>query len=275
MSVHTICHLLDRIEKLEQELSKFRHQVVYPDCKDQMTILVADEDPRIHQSFRVMNKYIWGYNIHFAFNGLDAVNKASDIEPDVVIMNHHLPVMDGLQVAKWMRTHCPYFVIIGLDFLNQDALDAVMDVSFPKYFEWDHLHQLMLKLQAYVIQIDQNPNGSIKLQRKLPMDKEHAQEIRGLKEKGFVKVKFGNNGSEFILHKNTTNKISHDFNIKQHLISVFLNHDTDKPTRCELYREHCRIIETYLDTEDYSSETTQEVHDLGKYSKRALTRFEE
>jgi hypothetical protein len=61
----------------------------------------------------------------------------------------------------------------------------------------------------------------------MPMDRQHAQETRKLKEKQLVKVEFGTNGEYLILHKNTTNKISHNFNLKGNLISVFLHHDPE------------------------------------------------
>ena len=102
------------------------------------------------------------------------------------------------------------------------------------------------------------------------MDQQHAKEIRELKEKGFVKVKFATNGEELILHKNATNKVSHDFNVKGHLISVFLNHDPDKPARCELYKDHCHITQTFLEDNDYGNETIQEKEEMAQYTKRAL-----
>ncbi len=102
------------------------------------------------------------------------------------------------------------------------------------------------------------------------MDKQHADEIRKLKEKGLVKVCIGANVEDLVLHEYATNKISHDFNEKGQLMSVFLNHDPDKPTRCELYREHCHITQTYLDDTDYDSEIAQEIAEMQQYKTRTL-----
>ncbi len=102
------------------------------------------------------------------------------------------------------------------------------------------------------------------------MNAEHAKEIRELKEKGFVKVKFGVHGEELVLHRNATNKVSHDFNVKDQLISVFLNHNSEKPTRCELYRAHCHITQTYLSDLDYDTENQEEADEMSKHPTRAL-----
>ena len=107
------------------------------------------------------------------------------------------------------------------------------------------------------------------------MDQQHAKEIRQLKEKGLVKVKFCASGEELILHMNTTNKISHDFNRKGQLMSVFLSHDPEKPTKCELYKQQCHITQTYLDDSDYERETMKEREEMEQYTERALKAEEE
>jgi len=101
----------------------------------------------------------------------------------------------------------------------------------------------------------------------MPMDQHHAQELKKLKEQGLVKIKLDGLGQyEVITHRNIPNKISHDFNIKKYRMVEFVNRDPDRPTLCNLYGgDPNRIIETFLDEEDYCRRTDIEDQELEKY----------
>jgi hypothetical protein len=121
-----------------------------------------------------------------------------------------------------------------------------------------------------------NGNG-LSIEEEMPMDQQHAQELRELAKKDLRKVKlFDSPGSTVIVHKNVTNKISHDFNVKKQLLSTFINRDPEKPTRCELYKESNYFMpQTYLTEEEYSDLINAENSELSGYANLALKAEEE
>lgn len=239
-----------------------------------MKLLVAEDNDML-QELITMFIDSWGYDYDLASNGQEAVTLAKTHEGqyDLCLMDIEMPLLDGCEATRRIRRRLPYFPIMALT-AHSDIEAISSEVGMDDYLVKPYKpKQLYQKIQELTVKSEnvQVRNGEIFVQKEMPMDQQHAQEIRELKDKGLVKVKFGTNGEELILHKNTTNKISHDFNVKGHLISVFLHHDPDKPTRCELYRQYCHITQTYLDENDYEMEAREEKEDMERYPTRALT----
>lgn len=46
-----------------------------------------------------------GHTIHLAVNGRDGVDKAQELNPDLVLMDMHMPVMNGKDATKTLRGH--------------------------------------------------------------------------------------------------------------------------------------------------------------------------
>jgi two-component system response regulator MprA len=67
-----------------------------------MRILVVDDDPEIVSFIRRGLAYE-GYTVDTAGDGSEALAKARDIEPDLVILDIMMPGIDGIEVAKRLR----------------------------------------------------------------------------------------------------------------------------------------------------------------------------
>ena len=67
-----------------------------------MRILVVDDDPEILSVIRRGLAYE-GYTIDTAADGTEALTKAREREPDLVILDVMLPGIDGIEVAKRLR----------------------------------------------------------------------------------------------------------------------------------------------------------------------------
>ena len=105
----------------------------------------------------------------------------------------------------------------------------------------------------------------------MPMDQQHAQELRELKKQDLIKVKFDDiSGAEVVVHKNIINKIVQDFNIKKQFVSTFLNRNPDKPTKCILFGNNCRMPQVYLESVDYDNELQLENEEVKKCSEMIL-----
>ncbi|MCJ7807796.1 MAG: response regulator, partial [Dehalococcoidia bacterium] len=67
-----------------------------------MRILVVDDDPEI-VSFLKRGLIYEGYNVDTAGDGTEALTKARDKEPDLVILDIMMPGIDGVEVSKRLR----------------------------------------------------------------------------------------------------------------------------------------------------------------------------
>jgi CheY-like chemotaxis protein len=68
------------------------------------TILVVDDEP---EARRLLRTYFekGGYEVVEAADGYDAVQKALETLPDLVIMDMAMPMMDGVNSTRTMRQH--------------------------------------------------------------------------------------------------------------------------------------------------------------------------
>ena len=67
-----------------------------------MRILVVDDDPEI-VSFVKRGLAYEGYTVDAAADGTEALDRARDREPDLVILDVMMPGMDGMEVARRLR----------------------------------------------------------------------------------------------------------------------------------------------------------------------------
>ncbi|MDM8561589.1 response regulator [Candidatus Parabeggiatoa sp. HSG14] len=92
--------------------------------KRKSMILIVDDDPEIRASLEILldNQ---GYKLAFASNGIEALNKAAQLIPDVILLDVMMPGMDGFEVCQHLRANpilsdVPIIMVSGLG--GRDAL---------------------------------------------------------------------------------------------------------------------------------------------------------
>lgn len=65
-------------------------------------VLIIDDNPDITKSMRILLGLL-GHDVQTASNGPDGLETAAAYQPDVVLLDIGLPVMDGYAVARALR----------------------------------------------------------------------------------------------------------------------------------------------------------------------------
>ena len=65
-------------------------------------ILIVDDDSRGRETLEAVLTGL-GHNLHFSDNGLDALKQASILQPDLILLDVMMPVMDGFEVCRRRR----------------------------------------------------------------------------------------------------------------------------------------------------------------------------
>ncbi len=111
-------------------------------------ILVVDDDPDIRQILCDRIKAL-GYQVATAENGIEALEKITREEPDLVFLDLQMPQLGGMQVLKKVREHSELPVIIISAFGTiEKAVEAMKEGAFDfitKPFCTDHIEIIIKK----------------------------------------------------------------------------------------------------------------------------------
>lgn len=88
-------------------------------------ILVVDDEDETRLMLRILLE-MKGFQVEEAVDGLDALNKVNDVNPDIMILDVMMPNMDGLTVCRRLRnqpetTTLPIILLSGKTHLNADV----------------------------------------------------------------------------------------------------------------------------------------------------------
>jgi len=133
----------DALLKVNPKLSKeFAHQ---------LTILIIEDNPDV-RSF-IKDCLLDNYKIMEASNGKEAFDKIDQEEPDLIICDVMMPVMDGLEFTQKLKSdicicHIPVILLTALSTQEQkiEGLETGADSYMPKPFNSQHLLVRVRKL---------------------------------------------------------------------------------------------------------------------------------
>jgi len=93
-----------------------------------------------------------------ASNGREALERTAELQPDIILMDLHMPVMDGIETAKQLRISHPQVKIIVLtSFSDQDHVLPAIRVGIKGYLLKD------IEPEALVVAIRKVHSGQVEL----------------------------------------------------------------------------------------------------------------
>jgi DNA-binding response OmpR family regulator len=87
-----------------------------------MLVLIADDDVDIVR-FVALNLRLEGFDVVVASDGKDALDKALDVRPSLILLDTMMPLMDGYEVCSRLRDERPD-VPIPVIMVTAKSLDA-------------------------------------------------------------------------------------------------------------------------------------------------------
>ena len=116
------------------------------------TVLVVDDDPDVRKVLADAFE-AEGFRVMTAANGMQALHRARDAAPDVIVLDLSMPMMSGEDFLYAWRvgteTHGVPVVAISAAYPGLQPEDLGVDAFFPKPFEIDLLVRHVKDLLAY------------------------------------------------------------------------------------------------------------------------------
>ena len=100
--------------------------------KESCKVLVVD-DERDNADTTVVLLQMWGHEAEAAYSSEDAISKAMALDPDVVLMDIGMPVMNGFDLAQELRRYCPAAKFVALTgYTRADIVRQARDAGFAR-----------------------------------------------------------------------------------------------------------------------------------------------
>ena len=94
-------------------------------------VLVVDDQESVREGTKALLTYSYGIDtIYEARNGQEAVQLVAEEQPDVVLMDVRMPVMDGIEATRQIKERWPQVKVIVLSMYaehREEALEAGAD----------------------------------------------------------------------------------------------------------------------------------------------------
>ena len=98
-------------------------------------ILIADDFKLIRKGLSILLNKIYGLEVvGDAENGRQAVELTEELQPDVIIMDVNMPVMDGVEATRKITMKFPDIKVIAFTSSpDRDTIEAMLDAGASKY----------------------------------------------------------------------------------------------------------------------------------------------
>jgi len=106
--------------------------------KPMPTVLIVDDSDSVRIAVRALFEAEPGFSVvGEAVNGMDAIDKADELAPDLIVLDLSMPIMNGLEAAETLKSNSPstpIFILTahGGPEVDRAARAAGVDAVFSK-----------------------------------------------------------------------------------------------------------------------------------------------
>jgi CheY-like chemotaxis protein len=116
-------------------------------------VLLVEDDPATSEMMETVLAMMLGVGPVLAPDGQEAIRKARELKPDLILLDIVLPELDGLEVARRLKADpataaTPVIAVSVLGDERRDALAAGCDDYIEKPFELDYF---VHKVEKYLL----------------------------------------------------------------------------------------------------------------------------
>ena len=107
--------------------------------KPALRVLVVDDQALYAEAISVLLKLQDGIDVvGIAADGQEAIARAAELKPDLVLMDIEMPRLDGISATRWIRRRMPMTRVVVMTALTGDeyaqrALKAGAEACVPKF----------------------------------------------------------------------------------------------------------------------------------------------
>jgi two-component system response regulator (stage 0 sporulation protein F) len=96
-------------------------------AKKRHSILVVEDDVTLNEAYALILKQA-GYDVKVAFTGKEALSIIAEEDPDMIILDLRMPVMDGVEFLKRYRPRTKHPQVSIIVFSNYDMPEEIEQV---------------------------------------------------------------------------------------------------------------------------------------------------
>jgi DNA-binding NarL/FixJ family response regulator len=92
-----------------------------------------------------------------AADGIEAIDLADQLQPDVIVMDINMPEMNGIETIRIIHDRHPDIRIIGLSmYMDKEVIDAVLEAGAISYLTKDGPSEVLLETLRACTQPESN-----------------------------------------------------------------------------------------------------------------------
>lgn len=101
------------------------------------TVVICDDTPGIRMLLRAMIGAMTGFSVvGEAANGREAIDLAAQLEPDLMLLDVSMPVMDGIEAVPFILSASPATTIVVLSaFSSPEVKERALAAGAVEYVE--------------------------------------------------------------------------------------------------------------------------------------------
>jgi len=130
-----------------------------PDVLMPHSVLIVDDNARVRQSLRWTIEHDLEWQVcGEAVNGAEGVSAATQLKPDVVVLDLSMPVMNGIEAARELKKLLPAaHLLLFTSFATPTLEEAARDVGIEAFVPKDEAPLLLLDSLRRVVSADAAP----------------------------------------------------------------------------------------------------------------------